>query len=193
MQHVVRDRTDARMAAVARDRVRLDRGGRHCRRPRRVRPCRHRRNGRHGADRRVRAAPSARVARERWSAEVGAPELVPLVESGETEGAKARDAVARARAALPGDLDAVVLGVRTIRFLEAHFAGRSVRTSRPAGPCRRAGRPRRTLRNGAGVAEGSAPHRLRYERGDAEHFREQLLRLGVTGLELGDVKHVEEE
>ena len=53
--------------------------------------------------------------------EVPAPELVPLVEAGEQDGAAARDAVARACAALPPDLDAVIYGCTHYPVLEQHF------------------------------------------------------------------------
>jgi len=53
--------------------------------------------------------------------EVAAPELVPLVEAGQTEGAQARDAVGRACSALPPDLDAVVYGCTHYPVLERHF------------------------------------------------------------------------
>lgn len=60
--------------------------------------------------------PGARV----W--EVAAPELVPLVEAGESESERARAAVAQACAALPPDLDAVVLACTHYPILDAHFA-----------------------------------------------------------------------
>jgi glutamate racemase len=53
--------------------------------------------------------------------EVAAPELVPLVEAGEIESESARTAVARACAALPPDLDAVVYGCTHYPVLERHF------------------------------------------------------------------------
>lgn len=53
--------------------------------------------------------------------EVPAPELVPLVEAGKHDSAAARDAVARACAALPPDLDAVVYGCTHYPVLEQHF------------------------------------------------------------------------
>ena len=53
--------------------------------------------------------------------EVAAPELVPLVEAGEIESDAAHDAVARACAALPPDLDAVVYGCTHYPVLERHF------------------------------------------------------------------------
>jgi glutamate racemase len=53
--------------------------------------------------------------------EVAAPELVPLVEAGEIESDAARDAVARACAALPPDLNAVVYGCTHYPVLERHF------------------------------------------------------------------------
>lgn len=53
--------------------------------------------------------------------EVAAPELVPLVEAGEIESEAARDAVARACAALPPGLDAVVYGCTHYPVLSAHF------------------------------------------------------------------------
>jgi glutamate racemase len=125
-------------------------------------------------------------------AEVAAPELVPLVESGETESARARDAVARARAALPADLDAVVFGCTHFPLLEAHFArafGPVVDLLDPA--VEQAARVERFATE-RGVDEGSG-RTVYVTSGDAGHFRAQLLRLGVTGLELGDVKHMEEE
>jgi glutamate racemase len=123
---------------------------------------------------------------------VGAPELVPLVESGEIEGAKARDAVARARAALPHDLDAVVLACTHYPLLEAHFArafGPRVALLDPA--VEQAARVER-FANERGAGEGSG-RTVYVTSADPDHFREQLARLGVSGLELGDVKHVEEE
>jgi glutamate racemase len=53
--------------------------------------------------------------------EVPAPELVPLVEAGQQDSAAARDAVARACAALPPDLDAVVYGCTHYPVLAQHF------------------------------------------------------------------------
>ncbi len=53
--------------------------------------------------------------------EVAAPELVPLVEAGEIESDVARSAVARACAALPPGLDAVVYGCTHYPVLERHF------------------------------------------------------------------------
>jgi glutamate racemase len=53
--------------------------------------------------------------------EVPAPELVPLVEAGQQGGEEARDAVARACAALPPDLDAVVYGCTHYPVLAQHF------------------------------------------------------------------------
>jgi len=53
--------------------------------------------------------------------EVPAPELVPLVEAGQDDSQAARDAVARACAALPPDLDAVVYGCTHYPVLERHF------------------------------------------------------------------------
>ena len=54
--------------------------------------------------------------------EVGAPELVPLVEAGEIHGAAPRAAVERACAQLPPDLDAVLLACTHFPILDAHFA-----------------------------------------------------------------------
>ncbi|MBV8148557.1 MAG: glutamate racemase [Candidatus Eremiobacteraeota bacterium] len=53
--------------------------------------------------------------------EVAAPALVPLVEAGETLGARARDAVAAVCAELPGDLDAVIYGCTHYPLLDVHF------------------------------------------------------------------------
>ncbi|MGA7569719.1 MAG: glutamate racemase [Candidatus Aquilonibacter sp.] len=53
--------------------------------------------------------------------EVPAPELVPLVEAGQQDSPAARDAVARACAALPPELDAVVYGCTHYPVLEQHF------------------------------------------------------------------------
>jgi glutamate racemase len=67
--------------------------------------------------------------------EVPAPALVPLVEAGEIEGEEARDEVARACAALPPDLDAVVYGCTHYPVLERHFQaalGPGVRLIDPA-------------------------------------------------------------
>lgn len=54
--------------------------------------------------------------------EVGAPELVPLVEAGNIHGAAPRAAVERACAQLPSDLDAVLLACTHFPILDAHFA-----------------------------------------------------------------------
>jgi glutamate racemase len=61
------------------------------------------------------AVPGAEV----W--EVSAPALVPLVEAGETNGTRARDAVAAVCAQLPRDLDAVIYGCTHYPLLAAHF------------------------------------------------------------------------
>ncbi len=61
-------------------------------------------------------APGARVY------EAAAPTLVPLVESGATQGDDARRAVAEACAVLPRDMDAVVLACTHYPVLDAHFA-----------------------------------------------------------------------
>lgn len=53
--------------------------------------------------------------------EVAAPQLVPLVEAGEIESDAARSAVARACAALPPGLDAVVYACTHYPVLERHF------------------------------------------------------------------------
>ncbi|HTX55597.1 MAG TPA: glutamate racemase [Candidatus Acidoferrales bacterium] len=53
--------------------------------------------------------------------EVAAPELVPLVEAGEHDSDAAREAVARACAALPPELDAVVYGCTHYPVLARHF------------------------------------------------------------------------
>jgi glutamate racemase len=53
--------------------------------------------------------------------EVPAPALVPLVEAGQQESDVARDAVTNVCAALPPDLDAVVLGCTHYPVLERHF------------------------------------------------------------------------
>lgn len=53
--------------------------------------------------------------------EVAAPELVPLVEAGAVDSEAARGAVARACAALPPGLDAVVYGCTHYPVLEGHF------------------------------------------------------------------------
>jgi glutamate racemase len=72
------------------------------------------RSGAYG--RRIRnAIPGADV----W--EAAAPELVPLVEAGKSESAQAREAVARACATLPRDLDAVVYGCTHYPVVGAHF------------------------------------------------------------------------
>jgi glutamate racemase len=62
------------------------------------------------------AIPGAEV----W--EVAAPALVPLVESGEMRGARARAAVERVCRELPADLDAVIYGCTHYPVLDAHFA-----------------------------------------------------------------------
>jgi glutamate racemase len=53
--------------------------------------------------------------------EVAAPALVPLVEAGDSAGARARDAVAAVCAELPSDLDAVIYGCTHYPLLEKHF------------------------------------------------------------------------
>ncbi len=53
--------------------------------------------------------------------EVAAPELVPLVEAGEVQTSRAREAVMRACAALPPDLDAMIYGCTHYPMLAAHF------------------------------------------------------------------------
>lgn len=54
--------------------------------------------------------------------EVGAPELVPLVEAGKVDGPETRAAVDRACAQLPSDLDAVLLACTHFPILDGHFA-----------------------------------------------------------------------
>lgn len=54
--------------------------------------------------------------------EVAAPSLVPLVESGATQGDEARRAVVEACSALPRDVDAVLLACTHYPVLDAHFA-----------------------------------------------------------------------
>jgi glutamate racemase len=54
--------------------------------------------------------------------EVAAPALVPLVESGATQGDEARRTVADACADLPRDVDAVLLACTHYPVLDAHFA-----------------------------------------------------------------------
>lgn len=54
--------------------------------------------------------------------EVGAPALVPLVEAGKLEGSETRAAVKDVCAALPRDLDAVLLACTHYPMLDAHFA-----------------------------------------------------------------------
>ena len=54
--------------------------------------------------------------------EIGAPELVPLVEAGTLRGAEPRAAVARACAQFEGELDALVLACTHFPFLSEHFA-----------------------------------------------------------------------
>lgn len=60
--------------------------------------------------------PGARVV------EVGAPELVPLVEAGKLHGGEPRAAVERVCAQLPRDLDAVILACTHFPMLDEHFA-----------------------------------------------------------------------
>ena len=54
--------------------------------------------------------------------EVAAPALVPLVESGDVSGARARAAVEAVCRELPADLDAVIYGCTHYPVLGAHFA-----------------------------------------------------------------------
>jgi glutamate racemase len=54
--------------------------------------------------------------------EVAAPALVPLVEAGDIEGDTPRRAVAQVCAALPDDLDAVLLACTHYPILDEHFA-----------------------------------------------------------------------
>jgi glutamate racemase len=61
-------------------------------------------------------SPGARVV------EVGAPELVPLVEAGKLHGDEPRSAVQRVCAQLPRDLDAVILACTHYPMLDEHFA-----------------------------------------------------------------------
>lgn len=60
--------------------------------------------------------PGARVV------EVGAPELVPLVEAGKLHGDEPRAAVERVCAQLPRELDAVILACTHYPMLDEHFA-----------------------------------------------------------------------
>lgn len=53
--------------------------------------------------------------------EAGTAELVPLVEAGVLHGVEAREAVKRACAQLPGDLDAVLLACTHFPMLDEHF------------------------------------------------------------------------
>lgn len=67
--------------------------------------------------------------------EIGAPELVPLVESGKAGSEQAFEAVAAACAALPDDVEVVVLACTHFPFLDDHFAsvlGRGISRIDPA-------------------------------------------------------------
>lgn len=67
--------------------------------------------------------------------EVAAPALVPLVEAGKLTGEEPRAAVAQACAALPADVDAVILACTHYPLLEGHFRdalGPGVRIVDPA-------------------------------------------------------------
>ncbi|MBV8531185.1 MAG: glutamate racemase [Candidatus Eremiobacteraeota bacterium] len=67
--------------------------------------------------------------------EVPAPALVPLVEAGNVDGPKSREAVAEVCSHLPLDLDALVFGCTHYPVLEAHFRavlGRDVALIDPA-------------------------------------------------------------
>jgi glutamate racemase len=72
--------------------------------------------------------------------EIAAPLLVPLVESGMSESAAARDAVREAVAQFPPDVDAIVYGCTHYPLLDAHFAAAAPRAARidPAGEQARA-------------------------------------------------------
>jgi glutamate racemase len=54
--------------------------------------------------------------------EIAAPLLVPLVEAGESEGERARNAVRAAVAEFPAGIDAIVYGCTHYPLLDAHFA-----------------------------------------------------------------------
>lgn len=108
--------------------------------------------------------------------EVAAPALVPLVEAGRIDGEEARAAVAEVCAALPRDLDAVVLACTHYPVLDAHFAaalGDGVARIDPA--VEQAGR------TAALVAARSIPPgtgATRYATtGTAEHLREGVARI----------------
>ncbi|MGR4064862.1 MAG: glutamate racemase [Vulcanimicrobiaceae bacterium] len=124
--------------------------------------------------------------------EIAAPELVPLVEAGKTGTGEARDAVARACAQLPRALDAAILACTHYPLLDADFAralGAGVERLDPA------------VEQAARVARFAHERRMAGETGrtsyvtsgDAARFRDQLVRLGVSALELGDMEHVEEK
>jgi glutamate racemase len=72
--------------------------------------------------------------------EIAAPLLVPLVESGQSDSAAARDAVREAVAQFPPDVDAIVYGCTHYPLLDAHFTEAAPRAARidPAGEQARA-------------------------------------------------------
>lgn len=62
--------------------------------------------------------------------EVAAPALVPLVEAGDAESARAREAVTGVVAQLPARVDAIVYGCTHYPLLDAHFAAALPHTAR---------------------------------------------------------------
>lgn len=116
------------------------------------------------------AVPGAEV----W--EVAAPALVPLVEAGDIEGERPRDAVAAVCAALPEGLDAVILACTHYPVLERHFAralGPEVALLDPA--VMQAERAAALIETADSVREGG---RTRYvTSGDPHAFAENVRRL----------------
>jgi glutamate racemase len=108
--------------------------------------------------------------------EVAAPELVPLVESGDIEGEAAQAAVARACAALPPDLDAVVYGCTHYPVLQTHFEralGAHVRLIDPA--IAQAARVAEFLQLDESRAGEGKTHYV--TSGDRTRFRESIIHL----------------
>jgi glutamate racemase len=108
--------------------------------------------------------------------EVAAPALVPLVEAGDTTGARARHAVAAVCADLPRDLDAVIYGCTHYPLLETHFRatlGDGVALVDPA--AMQADRAERLLRQRGEPEESGTTHYV--TSGEIEAFRANVSRI----------------
>lgn len=105
--------------------------------------------------------------------EIGAPALVPLVESGKLEGAEPRAAVAAVCAQLPTSVEAVVLACTHYPLLESHFRhvlGQGVAIVDPA---QQHAKRAMQLVSDLGIAPGAGTTRCTTS-GNLERFRENV-------------------